>query len=308
MQSVAKQVDDAATVVRSRWSGTPRVGIILGTGLATFAHQIERQLAFDYEDIPHFPRSTAMGHHGRLVCGDLGGTPVVTMDGRFHLYEGYSLQQITLPVRVMRALGIEILIVSNASGGLNPKLSEGDIVVLEDHIDLLGANPLTGINDDRLGSRFPDMCRPYDRALCAQALEIARRENFAATAGVYVGLCGPCYETRAEYRFLRAIGGDVVGMSTVPEVIVAVHAGLRVLGLSVVTNVCRPDALEPTDGQRVLRAAHAAEHKICKIARGILTDLDPSANQAPQSDAQSAGARSNPTADVKSTRPPRKPS
>ncbi|MEX0642129.1 MAG: purine-nucleoside phosphorylase [Pirellulales bacterium] len=281
-------MDEAATVIRSRWDGAPAAGIILGTGLATFTDQIEQEAVIGYEDIPHFPRATALGHNGRLVCGTVDGTPVITMDGRFHLYEGYSLPQITLPVRVMKALGIELLIVSNASGGLNPQLAIGDIVVLEDHINLLGANPLVGINDDRLGPRFPDMSRPYDRALGERALEIARRENLVAVAGVYVALCGPCYETRAEYRFLRMIGGDVVGMSTVPEVIVAAHAGLSVLGLSVVTNVCRPDALTPTDGQSVARAAGAAEPKMRKIVRGILADLNTGKGRPARSDLPAA--------------------
>jgi purine-nucleoside phosphorylase len=285
---LAQQIDDAAAVIRSRWSGVPAAGIILGTGLATFTDQIEQEAVVSYEDIPHFPRSTALGHAGRLVCGTVGGTPVVTMDGRFHLYEGYHLHQITLPVRVMKALGVETLIVSNASGGLNPNFSEGDILVIEDHINLMGANPLVGINDDRLGTRFPDMSCPYDRALGERAMEIARLENFVAAAGVYVALCGPCYETRAEYRFLRLIGGDVVGMSTVPEVIVAAHAGLRVLGLSVVTNVCRPDALTPTDGHRVVQAACAAEPKMSKIVCGILADLKATKAVPSPSDARAA--------------------
>jgi len=275
MQHLAQQTDEASAFIRSRWSRVPKVGIILGTGLATFTDQIEQEAAIDYEEIPHFPRSTALGHKGRLVCGTIGGTTVVTMDGRFHLYEGYHPQQITLPVRVMKALGIEILIVSNASGGLNPRLAEGDIVVIEDHINLLNANPLVGINDDRLGPRFPDMSQPYDLPLRKRALEIARHENFAAVPGVYVALSGPCYETRAEYRFLRLIGGDVVGMSTVPEVIVAAHIGLRVLGLSVVTNVCQPDALTPTNGHTVMQAASGAEPKLRKIVHGILADLSP---------------------------------
>jgi purine-nucleoside phosphorylase len=270
---LAQQIEEAVAAVRLRWGGSPTVGIILGTGLATFTDQIEQQTVLNYEEIPHFPRSTAIGHTGRLVCGTVGGVSVVTMDGRFHVYEGYPLQQITLPVRVMKALGVELLIVSNASGGLSPYLAEGDIVVLEDHINLMGDNPLSGINDDRLGPRFPDLSLPYDRALRERALEIARQENFSAMAGVYVALRGPCYETRAEYRFLKMIGGDVVGMSTVPEVIVAAHAGLRVLGLSVVTNVCRPDALAPTDGQRVVQAAHAAEPKMRRIVHRIIGDI-----------------------------------
>jgi purine-nucleoside phosphorylase len=290
VQHLSQQIDDATAAIRSRWSCAPRVGIILGTGLATFTDQIEQQAAIDYADIPHFPRSTAISHNGRLVCGNVCGTSVVTMDGRFHLYEGYSLQQITLSVRVMKALGVELLIVSNASGGLNPNLAEGDIVVLNDHINLMGDSPLVGVNDDRLGPRFPDMSEPYDRTLVSRALEIARLDNFAAQAGVYVALSGPCYETRAEYRFLRLIGGDVVGMSTVPEVIVAAHAGQRVLGLSVVTNVSRPDALQPTDGQRVVHAAGAAEPKLRKIVCTILADLASSSKKTAPANAAAAAA------------------
>ena len=195
------------------------------------------------------------------------------MEGRYHLYEGYDVRQITLPVRVMRALGIELLIVSNASGGLNPRFAVGDVVVIEDHINLMHRNPLVGTNDDELGPRFPDMSAPYDRALAERALTIARRENFAAHQGVYVGLTGPNYETRAEYRFLRRIGADLVGMSTVPEVIVAAHAGMRVLALSVVTNACRPDSLTPTDGHGVLAAACSAEPKVTKIVLGIVAEF-----------------------------------
>jgi purine-nucleoside phosphorylase len=270
---LARQIDEAAAAIRARWRGVPSVGIILGTGLAGFAQQIEREAVISYEDVPHFPRATALGHNGQLVCGNIAGKSVITMEGRYHLYEGYDPRQITLPVRVMKSLGVELLIVSNASGGLNPRFSVGDVVVIDDHIDLMWCNPLVGINDDSLGPRFPDMCRPYDRVLAERALEIARRENFAAHLGVYVGLTGPNYETRAEYRFLRRIGGDLIGMSTVPEVIVAAHAGLRVLALSVVTNVCRPDALCATNGEAVLRAARSAEPNVRKIVLGILSDF-----------------------------------
>jgi purine-nucleoside phosphorylase len=273
MLGLVKKIEEAAAGVRRHWPDKPRVGIILGTGLAGFSSQIDREATIEYEDIPHFPRATALGHAGQLVCGRVAGVPVVTMEGRYHLYEGYTLEQITLPVRVMRALGIELLIVSNASGGLNPNFAVGDIVILEDHINLMGANPLVGVNDDRLGPRFPDMSAPYDWTLIRRAQEVARRENFAAHLGVYVALSGPCYETRAEYRFLRAIGGDVVGMSTVPEVIVAAHAGLPVLALSVVTNVCRPDALTTTDGHRVIEAAQSAEPKMRKLVLAALADL-----------------------------------
>lgn len=272
MLELAAQIKEAVSVIRQRWAGQARVGVILGTGLGSLAQQIEAEATFDYESIPYFPRSTAISHAGQLVCGRLAGLPIVAMEGRFHAYEGYSLQQITFPVRVMKALGAELLIVSNACGGMNPQYACGDVMVIEDHINLMGGNPLIGVNDDKLGPRFPDMCRPYDPALIDQALEIARKENFAAHRGVYVAVTGPNLETRAEYRFLRLIGADVVGMSTVPEVLVAVHSGMRVLGLSIVTDMCLPDALEPADISRILAHAAAAEPKLRKIVLGILTN------------------------------------
>jgi purine-nucleoside phosphorylase len=223
--------------------------------------------------MPHFPRSTALSHRGRLVCGELAGVNVLAMEGRFHMYEGYSLQQITLPVRVMKALGAELLVVSNACGGMNPYYQCGDIMVIDDHINLMGDNPLIGINDDRLGPRFPDMCEPYDRALAGKALAIARRENIVAHKGVFVAVAGPNLETRAEYRFLRLIGADAVGMSTVPEVIVARHCGLRVVGFSIVTDMCLPDALEPADVSKIIATAKAAEPKLRALVRGVLQEL-----------------------------------
>ena len=272
MPDLLSMIGESAAAIRARWNRAPRIGIILGTGLGNFAEQIDAEVKISYEDIPHFPRSTAIGHKGQLVCGTLLGVPVVTMEGRFHIYEGYSAQQVTLPVRVMKHLGISLLVVSNASGGLNPRYRSGDIMVIEDHINLMAANPLIGINDDRLGSRFPDMSRPYERALIERALEIARHENFVSHKGTYVGLTGPNYETRAEYRFLKLIGGDVVGMSTVPEVIVAAHMGLRVLALSTVTNMCLPDAIKASSGAEVVEIAKAAEEKLRKIVLGIVAD------------------------------------
>lgn len=272
MLELADKISDAARSICQIWNRAPRIGIILGTGLGNFAEQIAAEKKISYEDIPHFPRSTAIGHKGQLVCGTLQGISVVTMEGRFHIYEGYSAQQVTLPVRVMKHLGIQLLIVSNASGGLNPRYRSGDIMVIEDHINLMAANPLIGVNDDRLGPRFPDMCRPYDSKLIERALEIARRENFVAHKGTYVALTGPNYETRAEYRFLKLIGGDVVGMSTVPEVIVAAHMGLRVLALSTVTNMCLPDAIQASSGEEVVAIAKAAEEKLRKIVLGIVAD------------------------------------
>ncbi len=270
MHELATQIRQAAEVIRNHWAAQPRVGIILGTGLGSLAQQIRTEATLAYESIPHFPRSTAVSHAGQLVCGSLQGLPVVAMEGRFHAYEGYALRQITFPVRVMKALGAEILIVSNACGGLNPQYAAGDIMVIEDHINLMGGNPLIGVNDDSLGPRFPDMNEPYDRALVDAALEIARRENFVAHKGVYVAVTGPNLETRAEYRFLRGIGADVVGMSTVPEVIVAVHAGLRVLGLSIITDMCLPDALKPANIEHILATAARSEPNLRKIVLGIL--------------------------------------
>ena len=264
------QIESAVATIRAAWPGVPRAGVILGTGLGSLAEQIDIEATLDYGDIPHFPRSTAAGHRGRLVCGRLAGCPMVAMEGRFHAYEGYSLKQITLPVRVMKALGADMMIVTQAVGGMNPYFALGDIIVVEDHINLMGDNPLIGINDDRLGPRFPDMCEPYSRPLIESALAIARRADFAAHQGVIVAVTGPNLETRAEYRFLRGIGADAVGMSTVPEVIVAVHAGLRVLGLAVVTDMCFPDALEPADIQRIIATANAAEPKLREIVLGIL--------------------------------------
>jgi purine-nucleoside phosphorylase len=270
MLELFDQIEEAVASIRQRWEGTPKAGIILGTGLGSLVANIEVEAALDYEDIPHFPRSTAVSHAGRLICGRLNGMPVMAMEGRFHKYEGYTLKQITLPVRIMKRVGAELLVVSNACGGMNPHYSLGDIMVIEDHINLMGDNPLIGINDDRLGPRFPDMCEPYDRRLVRAALDIARREDIVAHQGVFVAVTGPCLETRAEYRFLRLIGADVVGMSTVPEVIVAAHCGLRVVGFSIVTDMCLPDALEPVDLDKIIATANAAEPKLTKLVMGVL--------------------------------------
>jgi purine-nucleoside phosphorylase len=264
------QIEEAAAYLRSKWNGVPHAGIILGTGLGGLVDEIEVEAALEPDEIPHFPQSTAISHRGRLVCGRLAGLQVLVMEGRFHMYEGYSLQQITLPVRVMKALGAELLVVSNACGGMNPYFRCGDIMVIEDHITLMGDNPLIGINDDRLGPRFPDMCEPYDRRLVHQALAIARREGIVAHQGVFVAVAGPNLETRAEYRFLRLIGADAVGMSTVPEVLVARHCGLRVVGFSIVTDMCLPDALEPADVPKIIAIANAAEPRLRTLVRGVL--------------------------------------
>jgi purine-nucleoside phosphorylase len=270
MLKLYDQIEEAVAAIKAKWDKTPHAGIILGTGLGGLVDEIQEEASLEYEEIPNFPRSTAISHRGRLVCGTLNGLPVMAMEGRFHMYEGYSLQQITLPVRVMKAMGAELLVVSNACGGLNPYFRNGDIVVIEDHINLMGDNPLIGINDDRLGPRFPDMCEPYDRKLIDKALEIARQNDIVAHKGVFVAVAGPNLETRAEYRFLRTIGADTVGMSTVPEVIVAVHSGMRVVGFSIVTDMCLPDALEPADVSKIIATANAAEPNLRTLVRGVL--------------------------------------
>jgi purine-nucleoside phosphorylase len=270
MHQLAQQIEEAAEVIRRQWSVPPRVGLILGTGLGGFAQQIDAAATIEYEGIPHFPRSTAISHAGQLVCGMLQGLPVIAMEGRFHAYEGYSHRQITFPVRVMNALGADLLIVSNACGGMNPDYRCGDIMVIDDHINLMNGNPLIGVNDEQLGPRFPDMCWPYDRPLIEVALDVARREKITAHRGVYVAVTGPNLETRAEYRFLRTIGADVVGMSTVPEVITAVHAGMRSLGLSVVTDMCLPDELKPANLDNILAVAAEAEPRLRRLVLGVL--------------------------------------
>jgi purine-nucleoside phosphorylase len=270
MPELYEQIQEATAAIQARWKGRPRAGIILGTGLGGLVEEIEIEAALPYGDIPHFPASTAPTHAGRFVCGRLAGQTVVAMEGRFHFYEGYSLRQITLPVRVMKALGCEILLVSNACGGMNPQFAKGELMIIEDHINLMGDNPLIGQNDDRLGPRFPDMCHPYDRELIALARRIALEEKIVLHQGVFVAVAGPNLETRAEYRFLRGIGADVVGMSTVPEIVVGVHGGLRNVGLSVITDLCLPDALEPANLPDIIATANAAEKKLRVLVRRIV--------------------------------------
>ena len=272
MLDLYDKIQDAAAKIRGEFAETPRVGIILGTGLGGLVEDIDVEATIPYGDIPSFPTATATGHAGRLICGKLGGVPVVAMEGRFHMYEGYPLKQITLPVRVFKALGAELLIVSNACGGLNPYFSNGDIMVIEDQINLMGDNPLIGVNDDRLGPRFPDMCEPYDQQWIDRTLAIARGEGIFAHKGVFVAVSGPNLETRAEYRYLRQIGADVVGMSTVPETIVAIHSGMKVVGLSVITDMCLADALKPANVQQIIAVANQAEPKLRAIVRGVVAE------------------------------------
>jgi purine-nucleoside phosphorylase len=273
MLDLYEKIEEAVAFISEKWGEQPRAGIILGTGLGPFVEQIEIAAEIDYEEIPHFPSSTATSHRGRLICGTLEGVPVVAMEGRIHLYEGHAAKLITLPVRVMRALGAEWLIASNAVGGMNPNYQAGDIMVIEDHINLMTDNPLIGVNDDRLGPRFPDMSEPYNLEMVNVALAIARKCDFVAHKGVLVAVTGPNLETRAEYRFLRLIGADVVGMSVVPEVITAVHCGLKVVGFSVVTDMCLPDALKEAVVEEIIATANAAEPKLRELVAGVVGQI-----------------------------------
>lgn len=272
MSELRKKVELAAKYIRQKSKIKPKFGIILGTGLNALAAHIKAEAEIKYADIPHFPVPTVAHHAGILHLGTIEGQPIVAMEGRFHYYEGYSMEQITLPVRVMRALGAEILILSAAGGGMNPNHNIGDILIIDDHINLMGVNPLIGPNDEALGPRYPDMCEPYDSKLVTLAEKIALRENIRAHRGVYIAVSGPNLETRAEYRMMRTLGADVVGMSTVPEVIVAVHAGLRVIGLVVITDRCLPDALRPTNIEEIIKVANEAEPKLTKLVTRLVAE------------------------------------
>lgn len=271
--SIVERIQEAAAAVRARTEIVPSVGIVLGTGLGALAEEIEGAQAVSYEEVPGFPEPTVETHSGRLVFGHLGGTPVAAMQGRFHRYEGYSLQEVTFPVRVLRELGAETLVVSNVSGGMNPLWRAGELVLLDDHINLLGDSPLVGPNVDELGPRFPDMSEPYDSELQALAVSAALEMGIRLNRGVYVAVAGPQLETRAEYRMLRGMGADVVGMSTVPEVIVARHAGMRVLGLSIITDECLPDALEVADIAKIIEAARGAEPDLTRLTAAVVGQL-----------------------------------
>jgi len=272
-QGLRARIAESVAAIRGRTAAAPAIGIILGTGLGALAERIAVETSIPYGELPHFPLSTVESHSGRLLFGTLGGKPVMAMQGRFHRYEGYSLQQATFPVRVMRALGVETLVVSNACGGMNPLWAPGELMLMADHINLLGESPLTGPNDDALGPRFPDMSQPYDHALQRLAREVALEEKIPLRSGVYVAVPGPNLETRAEYRMLRAMGADVVGMSTVPEVIVARHGGMRVLGISIITDACLPDALEEADIATIIATAGRAEPNLTRLVEGVVARL-----------------------------------
>ena len=273
MTDLRKQIEDAVGFLQTRTALRPPIGIILGTGLGGLAREIAADVVIDYAEIPHFPLSTVESHHGKLIFGTLAGKRVVAMQGRFHYYEGYTLQQVTFPVRVMKFLGVGTLLISNAAGGMNPNFSRGSIMIITDHINLLGDNPLIGPNDDTLGPRFPDMSEPYSRELITMAEEVALDMKIRTERGVFVAVPGPNLETRAEYRFLRMIGADAVGMSTVPEDIVANHMGIRVLGFSIITDECFPDALAPANVDEIIAVANATEPKLTAIMRGVVERL-----------------------------------
>lgn len=272
--SLYDRIQQAAAAIRGRSAFTPDIAIILGTGLGGLVKDIKAEATIPYEDIPGFPLSTVESHAGRLILGTLSGRKVVAMQGRFHRYEGYSLQEATFPVRVMHALGAKTLVVTNVSGGMHPLWAPGDLVLIADHINLLGDNPLIGRNDDRLGPRFPDMSDPYDAGLRGKVRGLALELGITLREGVYVSVPGPCLETRAEYRMLRALGADIVGMSTVPEVIVAVHEGMKVAGISIVTDQCLPDALEPADITTIIATAMGAEPRLSRLVAALVKQID----------------------------------
>ncbi len=270
MSAYWTQIQEAAAFIRARTDFQPEIGLILGTGLGDLGHRIDTACVIPYGDVPHFMESTAESHAGQLVLGTLGGRRVMAMQGRIHFYEGYTMRQVALPVRVMKALGCGALLMSNAVGGMNPHLAPGDITVMTDHINLMGDNPLIGDNDDRLGPRFPDMSAPYDRRFLECIEQVALKNGLSLKRAVYVAVAGPNLETGAEYRFLRAVGADIVGMSSVPECLAAVHGGMRVVGLSVVTDACFPDALKPADVNEIIRVANGAQPRLETLVTGFL--------------------------------------
>jgi purine-nucleoside phosphorylase len=273
MPTLREQINETIAFIRTKTQAQPAVGIILGTGLGGLVRDVSIETELDYSTIPHFPVSTVESHQGRLLFGTLEGANVVVMQGRFHYYEGYTMQQVTYPVRVMKFLGVKTLLVSNACGTVNPQFRKGDVMLMDDHINLLGDNPLIGPNDPELGPRFPDMSEPYSKRLMALAHEVALEHKIKLQQGVYVAVAGPNLETRAEYRFMRAIGADVVGMSTVPENIVARHMGMEVLGMSILTDECYPDALVPVSVQEIIEVANHAEPKMTTVIKGVVKRL-----------------------------------
>lgn len=272
MEEIKSNIEEAVAYIKKHYTETPEVGIVLGTGLGGLVTeiQVEKELAYNF--IPHFPVSTVESHFGKLIFGKIGDKKVVAMQGRFHYYEGYSMGEITFPIRVMYKLGIKSLYISNAAGGMNLDYQKGDLMLIDDHINMQAVSPLAGPNLDDLGPRFPDMSRPYDPEMIKRGMEIAKEEGIRAHVGVYVSVPGPNLETRAEYRFLRTIGADVVGMSTVPEVIVANHMGLRTFAVSVVTDLCDPDNLEVANVADIIETATKAEPHLTRILSRMIRE------------------------------------
>jgi len=270
MDQLLEKINKTTVFLQGHGINGPEMGIILGTGLGKLIDEIEIVKTIDYADIPDFPVSTVEFHKGKLIYGILGDKKVLALNGRFHFYEGYTMQQITFPVRVMKSLGIRNLLVSNAGGALNPAFNKGELMLITDHINLLGDNPLIGTNYDELGTRFPDMSQPYSKALNGKIVAIAEQQQITLRQGVYVAVAGPNLETRAEYRYLRTIGGDVVGMSTIPEVLVANHMGMPVCAISVITDECDPDNLEPVNIDDILATAAMAEEDLIVIVKELV--------------------------------------
>jgi purine-nucleoside phosphorylase len=273
MTNIQQQLSETASYLQSRYKPEPEVGIVLGSGLSNLAGEVEVVEEVDYSDIPNFPQSTVEGHHGKLLFGKLAGKEVVAMSGRFHFYEGYSAREVAFPIRVMKSLGIKNLLISNAAGGLNRSFKVGDLMIIQDHISFLTVNPLLGKNDIEQGPRFPDMSEPYSKALIELAARIADDLGIPIKKGVYVGVTGPTFETRAEYKMLNLLGGDAVGMSTVQEVIVARHAGLPVFAMSVITDIGIREEENTITHEEVLRAAHDAEPRLTSIFKELVKRL-----------------------------------
>ncbi len=267
------KIKETKNFIQSKTDLIPAIGIILGTGLGGLVAEIDITSELSYSDIPNFPVSTVESHAGKLIFGKIAGKKVIVMQGRFHYYEGYSMQEITFPIRIMKELGIKILLISNASGGMNPQFSKGDLMILDDHINLLGSNPLIGPNLDEYGPRFPDMSEPYSKRLIAITEKVAMDNKIKVQKGTFVAVPGPNLETKAEYRFLRFCGADSVGMSTIPEDIVAVHCGMEVLGVSVITDECFPDALKATNVDEIIEVANKAEPKLTLLMKKIIAEL-----------------------------------
>jgi purine-nucleoside phosphorylase len=270
-----EQFNDALAYIRRFYQETPELGIILGTGLGELVQEIEIEREIPYNFIPHFPISTVESHFGRLIFGKIKGKKIVAMQGRFHYYEGYSMQQIVFPVRILKMLGIHTLMISNAAGSMNPEFKKGDLMIIDDHIGMQGDNPLRGAHDKQFGPRFPDMSRPYDPGLIQLAARLAKESNIQVHTGVYVAVSGPQLETRAEYRFLRMIGADVVGMSTVPEVMAAHQMGIRTFAVSVITDECDPDHLKPVSIDEIIATAQKAEPGMTRMLCQMVDQLPP---------------------------------